>query len=206
MVQTIQAQNINLHNLKENFGLERTDDEQFFREWQDNLPELTDLEKQALDEIKGDYRHLSEYLILEPIVKLVVLSPLLKLAGFYRAPFYLTAEKTVEIVSEDEGIIVKGRLDLLVFTPEFWIVVIEAKSTKYSLDVGIPQALTYMLGSPNVEKPTFGFVTNGTEFIFLKLTKQDTPKYAESDLFSLRNKGNLYTVLSILKQLSQLVS
>ncbi len=206
MVQTIQAQSINLHDLKVNFGLERTDDEQFFQEWQDKLPELMDLEKQALHEIKGDYRHLSEYPILEPIVKLVVLSPLLKLAGFYRAPFYLTAEKTVEIVSEDEGILVKGRLDLLVFTPEFWIVVIEAKSTKYSLDVGIPQALTYMLGSLNVDKPTFGFVTNGTEFIFLKLIKQDTPKYAESDLFSLRNRGNLYNVLSILKRLSQLVS
>ena len=206
MVQTIQAQNINLHDLKENFGLERTDDEQFFREWQEDLPELMDLEKQTLDEIKGDYRHLSEYPILEPIVKLVVLSPLLKLAGFYRAPFYLTAEKEVEIVSEDEGILVRGRLDLLVFTPKFWILVIEAKGAKYSLEVGIPQALAYMLGSPDADKPTFGFVTNGIEFRFLKLIKQGTPKYAQSYLFGLDSRDDLYTVLRVLKRLGQLVS
>lgn len=61
MVETIQAQNIKLRDLIEKFGLQRTDDAQFFREWQDNLPELTDLERQALDEVKGDYIHLSEY-------------------------------------------------------------------------------------------------------------------------------------------------
>lgn len=206
MSQTIQAQKINLYELSEKFSLERNDNEQFFREWQDNLPELTDLEKYALDEVKGDYLHLSKYPILEPIVKLVVLSPLLKLAGFYRAPFYLTAEKEVEIVSEDEETIVKGRLDLLVFTPHFWILVIEAKSAQYSLEVGIPQALAYMLGNPESEKPAFGFVTNGNEFRFLKLTKQGTPKYAQSYLFALDSRDDLYTVLSILKRFGQLVS
>jgi hypothetical protein len=93
MVETIQAKNIELRDLIEKFGLQRNNDPQFFREWQDNLPELTDLEKQALDEVKDDYIHLSEYRILEPVVKLVVLSPLLRMAGFYRAPFYLTGEK-----------------------------------------------------------------------------------------------------------------
>ena len=62
---------------------------------------LSDEEKQALDEVKRDYLHLSAYTILEPIVKMVVLSPLLKLAGFYRPPFYLTAEKEVQITSEE---------------------------------------------------------------------------------------------------------
>lgn len=206
MVQTIQAQKINLNDLIERFGLERTNDEQFYREWQDDLPELTDLEKQALDEVKADYLHLSRYPILEPIVKLVVLSPLLKLAGFYRAPFYLTGEKEVEIVSEDEGILVKGRLDLLVFTPQFWILVIEAKGAKYSLEAGIPQALTYMLSNSDSEKPAFGFVTNGLEFRFLKLTKQGTPKYDQSDLFALDSRDDIYTILRVLKRLGQLVS
>jgi hypothetical protein len=205
MVQTIQTQKIELNDLIEKFGLERTYDEQFFREWQVDLPELTDAEKQALDEVKADYLHLSRYPILEPIVKLVVLSPLLKFAGFYRAPFYMTGEKEVEIVSEDEGTLVKGRLDLLVFTPEFWILVIEAKGAKYSLEAGIPQVLSYMLGNPDSEKPAFGFVTNGIDFIFLKLTKQGTPKYAESYSFSLRRGDDLYTVLRVLKRLGQLV-
>ena len=204
MVETIQAKNIKLRDLIEKFGLQRTDDAQFFREWQDNLPELTDLERQALDEVKGDYIHLSEYEILEPVVKLVVLSPLLRLAGFYRAPFYLTGEKEVRIFSEDEGTIVTGRLDLLVFTPEFWVLVIEAKKSQYSLEAGIPQALAYMLGSPNPEKTTLGFVTNGIDFIFLKLTKQGTPQYARSERFYLDNNDGLYTVLKVLKRFAQL--
>lgn len=204
MVETIQAQNITLYDLEAKFGLQRIDDEQFFREWQDNLAELTDSEKQALDEVIADYMHLSKYPILEPVVKLVVLAPLLRLAGFYRAPFYLSAEKEVIIESEDEGTIVRGRLDLLVFTPDFWVLVIEAKKSQYSLEVGIPQALAYMLGNPHPEKPALGFVTNGIDFIFLKVTNQGTPKYAESYSFTLRSENGLYTVLKVLKRFAQL--
>ena len=205
MVQTIQASNIRLRDLIEEFGLERNDDEKFFREWQDHLPELTELEKQALDEVKADYLHLSEYPMLEPVVKLVVLSPLLRLAGFYRAPFYLTGEQEVRIVSEDEGTIVTGRLDLLVFTPEFWILVIESKKAQYSLEAGIPQALAYMLGHRNAEKPALGFVTNGIDFVFLKLIKEDKPKYAVSYPFALRRGDDVYTVLKVLKRFAQLL-
>ena len=204
MVETIQAQNIILYDLEAKFGLQRIDDEQFFREWQDNLPELTDSEKQALDDVTADYMHLSKYPILEPVVKLVVLAPLLRLAGFYRAPFYLSAEKEVIIESEDEGTIVRGRLDLLVFTPDFWVLVIEAKKAQYSLEAGIPQALAYMLGNPHPDKPALGFVTNGIDFIFLKVTNQGTPKYAESYSFTLRSKDGLYTVLKVLKRFAQL--
>lgn len=204
MVETIQAQNIILYDLEAKFGLQRIDDEQFFREWQDNLAELTDSEKQALDEVTADYMHLSKYPILEPVVKLVVLAPLLRLAGFYRAPFYLSAEKEVIIESEDEGTIVRGRLDLLVFTPDFWVLVIEAKKSQYSLEVGIPQALAYMLGNPHPEKSALGFVTNGIDFIFLKVTNQGTPKYAESYSFTLRSENGLYTVLKVLKRFAQL--
>lgn len=205
MIETIQAQNINLLDLEQKFGLERSDDSDFFLEWQTDLPELTDAEKQSLDELKAEYLHLSKYPILEPIVKLVVLSPLLRLAGFYRPPFYLTGEKEVRIVSQDNGTLVSGRLDLLVFTPQIWILAIEAKKAQYSLEAGIPQALAYMLGNPNSEQPALGFVTNGVNFIFLKLTNQDTPKYAESEQFVLRNKNDLYVVLSILKRFAQLV-
>ncbi|WP_293162074.1 restriction endonuclease subunit R [Okeania sp. SIO2C9] len=144
--------------------------------------------------------------MLEPVVKLVVLSPLLKWAGFYRHPFFLTGEKEVKISSEDEATIITGMLDILVFTPEFWVLVIEAKKTAYSLEVGIPQALAYMLASPNLEKPNYGFVTNGTDFIFLKLIQQEKLIDSESDLFSMHRRHNdLWNVLQILKGLSRLV-
>ncbi|NJP08153.1 MAG: restriction endonuclease subunit R [Leptolyngbyaceae cyanobacterium RU_5_1] len=204
MVQTIPAKDITFAQLGEMFGLERSDNEQFFRERQDNIPELSDLEKQALNEVKRDYMHLSRYTLLEPIVKMVILSPLLKLAGFYRPPFYLAAEKEVEIVSEDEGTIVRGRLDVLVFQPQFWVTVIEAKNTQYSLEVGVPQALTYMMANPHTEKPAYGFVTNGREFEFLKLTQQGEPRYSRSYPFSIDRGDDLHRVLAALKHVAQL--
>jgi len=134
----------------------------------------------------------------------VQLAPILKLAGFYRDPFYLKAEQVVNILSQDQDILIQGRIDVLVFNPPFWVVVIEAKRAAYSVEVGIPQALTYMMANPDRDRPVFGLVTNGSEFIFLKLQHQDSLKYAESDLFSIKRGNDLYTVVSILKHLAQL--
>ncbi|BAY96738.1 hypothetical protein NIES37_06740 [Tolypothrix tenuis PCC 7101] len=107
MVQIIQGKDVSLNQLIEEFDLQRNDDENFFREWQENLPELNDLERQNIAEIKTEYQHLSRYPILEPVVKMVVLSPLLRLAGFYQPPFYIASEEEVEISSEDEGTIIR---------------------------------------------------------------------------------------------------
>lgn len=205
MVKIIPAHAINLRELKTQFHLQYNHQTDFFTECQIDLPRLTETEKETLQQVKADYLHLSEYSLLEPIVKMVVLSPLLRLAGFYRPPFYLAAEQSVEIVSEDEETIVRGRLDALVFTPEFWVLVIEAKRTQYSLEVGIPQALSYMLKQPTSDLSVYGLVTNGREFQFLKLLAGESPQYALSDLFSLYRGDDLYWVLQILKNLANQV-
>jgi len=137
---------------------------------------------------------------------MVVLSPLLSVAGFYRPPFYLAAEHEVRITSQDNGTIVRGKIDILICQPQFWITVIEAKRAEYSLKVGIPQALAYMMAHPQPEKPAFGLVTNGTEFIFIKLIQQATPRYSFSNEFSVLNQGNdLYRVARVLKHLGRIV-
>lgn len=207
MVQTIQASKIEeIGQLIDLFGLEQAQDPLFFSEWQENLPELTVAEQQALDSIRADYSYLSRYNNLEPIVKMVMIGPMLKLAGFYSPPFRVKAEHKVELVTEDEGTIVRGTLDLLVLHDRFWTMLIEAKRVQYSLDAGIPQALFYMLGEPDPGQPVFGLVTNGPDFQFLKLARQDRPKYAESDRFYITNRNDeLYRVLQILKRLGQLV-
>ncbi|MFN6469132.1 MAG: type I restriction endonuclease [Nostoc sp. SerVER01] len=205
MVQVIQAKDITLAELIEQFNLQLADDEEFFSEWRHDLPEFTDLEKQSLNEVKAEYLHLSRYPILQPVVKMVVLSPLLRLAGFYQPPFYIASEQEVEISSLDEGTIIRGRIDILVFHPAFWVLVIEAKRAQYSLEVAIPQALAYMLNNPDTEKPMYGFVTNGREFQFIKLTKQDTPRYALSYTLSLNRGDDLYTVVKGLKRLADLI-
>lgn len=207
MVQTIQAQDVTLHDLRTQFGLQYTEADQFFREWQDELPEISESEKQSLDRIKSNYFNLVEYPpMLENAVKMVVLSPLLDLAGFYQRPFRISVEKSVEIISEDEGTIVKGKIDVLVLQEQFWILIIEAKKAQFSVEPGIPQALAYMMDNPNPEKPSFGLVTNGSNFIFIKLVKQDTLVYALSDEFTLRRGNDLYSVLRVLKQLQTVSS
>ena len=205
MVQLIQSRDVTLVQLIDKFGLQNSDEEDFFPEWRNDLVELSDLDKQSLNQVKAEYLHLSRYQILEPVVKMVVLSPLLRLAGFYQPPFYIASEKEVEIISEDEGTVVRGQIDILVFHPPLWVLVIEAKRAEYSLEVAIPQVLSYMLNSPDSKKPVYGFVTNGREFQFLKLTREGMPKYALSYTLSLNRGDDLYTVVQVLKRLAQLV-
>jgi hypothetical protein len=174
----------------------------------DDLPKVNDLKKQYLDRVKANYLSLVERrTISEEMVKMVMLSPLLDLADFYLLPFYVKTEDSLEITLEDEGEIVRGRIDVLVLKQQFWLLVIESKQAGFSLLTAMPQALAYMLGNLYPERPTYGLVTNGSHFIFLKLTKQETPQYAVSDEFSLLKRENeLYKVLSVLKNLAQILS
>ena len=206
MVQTIQARNVTMYDWETQFKIEWVEDDQLFREWQDNLPEISEAEKQRLDRVKASYRNLLQHPpLLENTVKMVVLSPFLDLADFYLAPFHVTSEKSVEIIDEDEGMIVRGQLDVLALFQEFWVVVIESKKAAFSLEVGIPQLLAYMLANLSADRPTYGLLMNGSSFLFVKLVKRETPQYAFSRWFSMFNPGNdLYSVLSILKRLGQL--
>ncbi|MDZ8236376.1 MAG: restriction endonuclease subunit R [Nostoc sp. ChiQUE01a] len=208
MVQFIQAQNVGLAYLEEKFSLQLAEDDAFFREWFETLPEITDSEKQELDKVKLHFLRLVKHPPLsEETVKLVVLSPLLSLAGFYDEPFYIRGEQSIEISAEDEEEIIRGIIDILVIQEKFWVLVIESKRYSFSLLEAVPQALVYMLANPNQDKPSFGLVTNGSDFIFLKLIKQNQPMYAMSDQFTLlKRKSELYQVLSILKKLSQILS
>lgn len=82
--------------------------------------------------------------------------------------------------------------------------VIESKSTKFDVVTALPQALAYMLDTPNTEKPTFGLLVNGREFVFIKLIKQQ-PKYARSYALSIEKDSELQQVLSVLKRFSELI-
>ncbi len=208
MVQIIQAQNINLAYLEEKFQLQKAEVEEFFPEWLQNLSEITDLEKQFLDRVKANFLHLvMQPPFLENAVKMVVLSFLLDLAGFYTNPFYLATEKSIELAVKDNEEIVRGRIDVLVVQQQLWLLVVESKKASFSLLEAIPQALVYMLNNPDKEKPVFGLVTNGEDFQFLKLQKQERPLYALSDKFTLSKRVNeLYQVLSILKKLGSIIS
>lgn len=207
MVQITPARDISLEELEEKFGLQLAEDTQFFTEWSDNLLPLTDTEKQSLNRVKSNYLNLTKRRIMsEEAVKMVVLSPLLDLAGFYQPPFTIETETSIEISAEDDGAIVKGNIDVLVIQKRLWVIVIESKSTKFDVTIALPQALAYMLANPNPINPTFGLIVNGREFIFVKLNQQKQPQYARSYALSIERDSELYQVLSVLKYLGQLIS
>ena len=141
----------------------------------------------------------------EETVKLVVLSPLLSLAGFYDEPFLIRSESSIEIAVENEDEVIRGRIDVLVIQQQLWLLVIESKKPTFSLLEAIPQALTYLLANPHPIKPVFGLVMNCSDFIFIKFSQINQPQYALSDQFTLLKRENeLYQVFRILKKLSQI--
>ncbi|MEG4811689.1 restriction endonuclease subunit R [Microcoleus sp. F8-D3] len=205
-MQKLQARDINLRYLIDHFGLQRVRNSEFFPEWQENLPEVTDSEKQLLDRVQDIYFNLVDTPpVLENAVKLTIISPILFIAGLYESPFHVKAEKSIAIQEEDEGRIIEGRIDILIMKANLWVTVIESKQLSFSTDEALAQLLTYMLAYPNPENPTFGMIATGANFNFVKLVRGETPQYARSAEFVISNPGNeLYRVLQILKRLSQL--
>jgi len=207
MVLTVKASVIPIDELEQQFGLVEVEDTQFFPEWQNNLPELSDIEKQMLDKLKRGYFNLLKHPpLLENAIRMAIIAPLLFLADFYLFPFHIKAEKSVDISTEDQGLIVEGRLDVLVLKQHLWVAVIESKRAAYSIEAGLSQMLAYMLANPHPEQPSFGMISNGGSFLFIKLIQGQIPQYTTSSQFDLRRKpGNdLYSVLSILKRLGEL--
>ena len=133
-------------------------------------------------------------------------SATLEIQGSY-AFGYLKAEKGVEILAEEQGVLVKGNLDTLVLKDQLWVTIIESKQASFSTEEGLAQLLAYMLAAPLTDHPSYGLVTNGGSFLFVKLVRGDTPQYAVSDLFGIQNRRNgLYEVFQILKHLIQITA
>lgn len=199
---------ISLEQVEEKFNLFQAENGEFFTEWYADLPEISDSEKTALDKVKSRYiYHRKAGPLAEETVKLVVLSPLLEMAGFYDAPFRIDSEVSVQIAVRDREEIYRGRIDVLTLQEEFWILVVESKQTSFNIDIAIPQALTYMTANPNLAgKAVFGMVTNGSNFMFLKLVNGDASQYALSDDFSVyRRRNELYDVLGVLRKIGSLI-
>ena len=204
MPQTLQASKLSLYDVETKFNLRQDANNNFFTELLQVPPVLNDFEKEVLYRTRKQYLYLADRPLLEVTVKMVILSPLLSLAGFYETPFYTTLEESIEIWSQDREEIVRGQIDVLVLQNALWIVVLEAKSIQYDVMVALPQALIYMMANLNQHphKQLFGMITNGREFGFIKLYQESSPIYILSKIFSLSETENqLYEVLQILKSI-----
>jgi hypothetical protein len=224
MVQTAITQVIrSLEDIEKTFGSIQSTDRNFFTEWRMELPSLSETELPALDLLRDRFRYQRKIgPVAEGAVNAIVISPLLALAGFYDAPFHLRSEASVSvnvtIETDDESgeqpsETLRSRMDFLVLQDRFWQVVIESKETTFDIEMGVPQLLTYMMGTPSIQRSLFGMVSNGNHFMFVKLqrfpSRGSTAKieYGFSNTFSmLSDQNQMQDVLQILKRIGSIVA
>jgi hypothetical protein len=196
-----------LKDAKDKFGFTHVQCEQFFPEWRTGLAEITTVERSDLDILRRRYLYHREHGdLLEGTVTLLLVSPLLSIAGFYDPPFRIKAEPSVELVIDDGEEVLRGQIDVLILQDRFWVIVLESKKTTLSAWAALPQALSYLMANPLPNKPVFGLLTNGDDILFIKVTQNTTPQYSTSRIFApFIDSQELYTVLQIIKSISQRV-
>jgi hypothetical protein len=201
MPQVLQAELL-LSEVEDKFDLrEVLGEPNFFLEWQSALPGLTETERQNLDRIRTEFLYLSKYRMLEDLVKMVMISPLLSMAGFYKPPIRPVLEKRVDVSLADGDQTVWGRIDILGLQQQLWVAVIESKQAGFSLKDAIAQTLFYMCANPSIDRPTFALVCNGSHFRFIKLEAGNPSRYGLSIELSIhRSENELYQVLAVLKR------
>ncbi|MBT9314553.1 type I restriction endonuclease [Leptothoe spongobia] len=189
--------------LHDRLGLNRATDASFFSEWLTPPLELTEDDRAFLDHLQQRYlNYYNADLLTEGTVLLSIVAPLLERLGCHEPPFFVQSEVPVRLEVTERDEIYRGRMDVLVLRNCIWILTLEAKRAKFAADIALPQCLAYMSAAP--QQPTFGMVTNGSDFIFCKL---DGSMYDFSDIFSLLSRKNkLFDVAKILSHLKNIQS
>jgi hypothetical protein len=179
-----------------------------------SLEPLTEFEQQELVQIRNDFRsYLIEGKVLEGQIKLLVIAPLLRLAGFYRSPIKISLEQDIDdIVIEDEDTEIKGRFDILAVNKEqptvtdiaFWILVIESKNSSINAFEGLPQLLTYAHQSLEHQKIVWGLTTNGMQYQFVLIRQGNPLTYQLMPLLNLMDSESAIELLQVIKAICKL--
>lgn len=179
------------------------------------LEPLSEFEHSELDQIRLDFKnYLTDGKVLENMVMALTVMPLLRLAGFYRAPIKMRMEEEIERIEiADEDAIITGRIDLICINKDspdlhdipFWILAIEAKNTSISSSEGLPQLLTYAYKSLENQKSVWGLTTNGMfyEFVFIQQL-EEYPTYQPLPSLHLIEPESSQTLLQVLKAICKL--
>ncbi|HIK40864.1 type I restriction endonuclease subunit R [Thermoleptolyngbya sp. M55_K2018_002] len=193
----------NLKEAQERFNLQLAESADFFIEWFTELPGLTHAETAALDRLKQRYQYYAaDGSITEGTVDVILVSPLLELLGLCDPPYKIRAEKYVQIEIEDGDRRLQGLIDVLVVQDQLWLVLIESKRFGFSVLQALPQTLAYLSAAPQSDRPVYGLITTGEDYLFVKLDGRSR-QYDLSDKFTLttRRDNQLYTVAQVIKRL-----
>ncbi len=179
-----------------------------------SLETLTEIEQQELEQIRNDFdNYLTAGKVSEGQIKLLVVGPLLRLAGFYRSPIQITLEEDIaDIDVEDEGTKITGRMDILSVNKMqkitanvyFWLLVIETKNSLADVLVGLPQLLTYAFKSLEHQSSVWGLVTNGARYQFVYLQPGNPSTYQLMPLLNLMESEPSTQILQVFKAICKL--
>jgi hypothetical protein len=211
MTQNLEASQLSLNDVRRLLKLERQTGG-FFTDFF-SLEPLTDFEQQELLLIGNHFwRHLEAGKVSAKLVKFLVLSPLMRLAGFFDIPIVLTMEDSIPIEVEDADTLIKGRLDVLAVNQpdaelaaaQFWILVVEAKNSAIDPWAGLPQLLTYAYKSLQQQSSVWGLTTNGRNYQFVYLTRGNPCTYQILPDLSLTDRERSLLLAQVLKAICKL--
>jgi hypothetical protein len=201
---TLQAKNLTLNEVHQLLDLQPSVQRVRFTDVL-NLPDLTEWEMAKMAQIRIDFQaYWQAGKVLEGQVQLLVLAPLLRLAGYYRSPIQLSLEQAIaEIMLDDEDTKITGRLDLLAarrdaVTP-LWVLVVESKNSQVDALNGLPQLLTYASQSLTSQESVWGLATNGFSYYFVRLISGETLSYQLLPELNLLDSDRALVLLQVLK-------
>jgi hypothetical protein len=211
MTQNLEASQLSLNDVRRLLKLERQIGGSFAEFL--SMEPLTDFEQQELLLIGNHFwRHLEAGKVSAKLVKFLVLSPLMRLAGFFDIPIVLTMEDSIPIEVEDADTLIKGRLDVLAVNQpdaelaaaQFWILVVEAKNSAIDPWAGLPQLLTYAYKSLQQQSSVWGLTTNGRNYQFVYLTRGNPCTYQILPDLSLTDRERSLLLAQVLKAICKL--
>lgn len=173
------------------------------------LEAISETEHQELVRIREEFRpYLRGKRALEGQVRLIVVAPLLRLAGFYQPSIELKVEEDISrIYIEDEDTIITGQFDIIAVRNnpprsaalDFWILVIETKRCGVEVFEGLPQLLTYAHQSLEHQTIVWGLITNGMRYQFVYLQQGNPKTYQQMPLLNLFEPDSAVLLLQVLK-------
>jgi hypothetical protein len=211
MTQNLEASQLSLNDVRRLLKLEEQEGDAFTDFF--SLEPLSELEQQEILKIRTDFRrYLSAGKVSAKLVKFLVLSPLMRLAGFFDIPIVLTMEDSIPIEVEDGDTLIKGRLDILAVNQpdaelaaaQFWILVVEAKNSAIDPWAGLPQLLTYAYKSLQQQSSVWGLTTNGRNYQFVYLTRGNPCTYQILPDLSLTDRERSLLLVQVLKAICKL--
>jgi hypothetical protein len=211
MTENLEASQLSLNDVHRLLKLERQIEGAFAESL--SLEPLTDVEQQEILEIGHNFwRYLEAGKISEELVKFLLLSPLMRLTGFFKIPVVLTMENSIPIEVEDEDTLIKGQLDILaVNQPDaaltatrFWILVVEAKNSAIDPWAGLPQLLIYAFKSLQQQTSVWGLTTNGRNYQFVYLKRGNPCTYQILPELSLTDTERSLQLVQVLKAICKL--